>query len=50
MIDKLLDFVRKTNPEMTKEKLIFELHQSKYSSIAICMVVQSKNSKFKNIN
>lgn len=37
-IDDLLMFVRKTNPTMTKEKLIEELKKSRYSTIALCIV------------
>ena len=40
-IDKLLEYVRKTNPTMTKEKLIEELGKSRYSSIALVMVSQN---------
>lgn len=40
-IDKLLEYVRKTNPEMTKEKLIKELGKNRYSSIALVMVSQN---------
>lgn len=31
-IDKLLKIVQKTNPTMTKEKLIYELSQCRYVS------------------
>lgn len=41
MIDKLLKYVRKTNPTMTREKLIEELSKSRYSSIALVMVSQN---------
>ena len=40
-IKKLLDYVRKTNPEMTEKKLIEELSKSRYSSIALVMVSQN---------
>ena len=40
-IDKLLEYVRKTNPTMTKEKLIKELRKNRYSSIALVMVSQN---------
>lgn len=39
-LDKLLEYVQKTNPTMTKEKLIDELSKSRYSSIALVMVSQ----------
>ena len=40
-LDKLLEYVRKTNPTMTREKLIEELGKSRYSSIALVMVSQN---------
>ena len=40
-INKLLEYVQKTNPTMTKEKLIEELGKSRYSSIALVMVSQN---------
>ena len=40
-LDKLLEYVQKTNPAMTKEKLIEELCKSRYSSIALVMVSQN---------
>ena len=41
-LDKLLEYVRKTNPGMTKEKLIEELGKCHYSSFAL--VFTMKNS------
>ena len=40
-LDKLLEYVQRTNPTMTKEKLIEELSKSRYSSIALVMVSQN---------
>ena len=40
-IDKLLGYVRKTNPKMDKKTLIEELGKSRYSSIALVMVSQN---------
>lgn len=40
-INKLLEYVKRTNPAMTNEKLIEELGKSRYSSIAIVMVSQN---------
>lgn len=40
-LDELLEYVRKTNPTMTKEKMIEELSKSRYSSIALVMVSQN---------
>lgn len=44
-IDDLLMFVRKTNPTMTKEKLMQELKKSKYSTIALCVVCKNSSEK-----
>ena len=40
-INKLLEYVQKTNPTMTREKLIEELGKSRYSSIALVMVAEN---------
>lgn len=40
-LDKLVEYIQKTNPEMTEEKLIDELCKSRYSSIALVMVSQN---------
>ena len=40
-LDKLLEYVQRTNPTMTKEKLIEELNKNRYSSIALVMVSQN---------
>ena len=40
-LDKLLEYVQRTNPTMTKENLIEELSKSRYSSIALVMVSQN---------
>ena len=40
-LDKLVEYVQKTNPTMTREKLIEELSKSRYSSIALVMVSQN---------
>lgn len=40
-LDKLLKYVQRTNPTMTREKLIEELGKSRYSSIALIMVSQN---------
>ena len=44
-IDKLLEYVQKTNPTMTREKLIEELSKNRYSSIALVMVAQNKRQE-----
>ena len=40
-LNELLEYVQRTNPTMTREKLIKELSINRYSSIALVMV--SKN-------
>lgn len=40
-INKLLEYVQRTNPTMTREKLIEELGKNRYSSIALVMVSQN---------
>ena len=40
-LDKLLEYVQKTNPTMTKEKLIDELSKSRYSSNALVMIAEN---------
>ena len=40
-LNKLVEYVQKTNPTMTREKLIEELGKNRYSSIAIVMVLQN---------
>ena len=40
-LDKLLEYVQRTNLTMTKEKLIEELSINRYSSIALVMVSQN---------
>ena len=40
-INKLLEYVQRTNPTMTKEKLIEELSINRYSSIALVMIAEN---------
>lgn len=40
-LDKLLKYVQKTNPTMTREKLIEELSINRYSSIALVMIAEN---------
>ena len=40
-LNELVEYVQKTNPTMTKEKLIEELSINRYSSIALVMVSQN---------
>lgn len=40
-INKLLEYVQRTNPTITREKLIDELSKNRYSSISLVMVSQN---------
>ena len=40
-LDKLVEYVQKTNPTMTREKLIEELSINRYSSIALVMIAEN---------
>ena len=40
-LDELLEYVQKTNPTMTREKLIEELSINRYSSVALVMIVEN---------
>lgn len=40
-LDKLLEYVQRTNMTITKEKLIEELDKNRYSSIALVVVSQN---------
>ena len=40
-LNELVEYVQKTNPTTTKEKLIEELSINRYSSIALVMVSQN---------
>lgn len=46
-IDDLLRYIRKTNPEMTKERLIEELGKCHYSTVGLIMTWQ--NSKKQSV-
>ena len=39
-IKEILEFVRKTNPEMTEERLVKELEKSRYSAGALIVTLQ----------
>ena len=41
-IDKILKYIRRTNPEMTRKKLIEELGQSYYIAKALVIVSNQK--------
>ena len=40
-LNKLIEYVQKTNPEMTEKKLIEELSINRYSSIALVMIAEN---------
>ena len=40
-LDKLVKYVQKTNPTMTREKLIEELSINRYSSNALVMIAEN---------
>ena len=40
-LNELVEYVQKTNPTMTKEKLIEELGINLYSSIALVMIAEN---------
>ncbi len=40
-LNKLVEYVQKTNPTITRKKLIEELNKSRYSSIALVVVSQN---------
>ena len=40
-LDKLLEYVQRTNLTITREKLIDELSKSRYSSIDLVMVAEN---------
>ena len=42
-IDELLKDVRKSNPEITRERLIFELSQSRYSTLGLWNTYKQNN-------
>lgn len=44
-INELLKYVQKTNPTMTKEKLIEELSKCRYSAIGLIMVWQNSEKQ-----
>lgn len=41
-IEELLKIIKKTNPDMTRDRMLAELKESKYSSIALVMSLESK--------
>lgn len=48
-IDRLLEYIHRTNPEMTRQKLIEELGESDYSAKSIYFLA-IQNSKIRSRN
>ena len=44
-LDKLLKYVKKTNPTMTKDELVKKLNESYVSSFALIMTFTCSNTK-----
>lgn len=44
-IDELLKYVQKTNPEMTRERLIYELEQCRYSAAGLIVAWQNSEKQ-----
>lgn len=44
-IDELLDDIRKSNPEMTRERLICELSVSRYSTASLLNTFENSKPK-----
>lgn len=42
-IDKILKYVQQTNPEMTKERLIYELGECRYTAKSLIFTAESVN-------
>lgn len=40
-VERILECVRKTNPSMTKDKLIEELSKCRYSAVALVMICEN---------
>lgn len=40
-VETILELVHKTNPQMTKDKLIEELFKCRYSAIALVMICEN---------
>lgn len=44
-IERILECVRKTNPDMTRDKLIDELSKCLYSAVALVMVCENDKKR-----
>lgn len=47
-IDRILECVRKTNPQMTEKKLIEELSKCRYSAVSLVMVCENDRKSARN--
>lgn len=47
-IKRILEYVRKTNPTMTKDKLLEELSKCRYSAVALVMVCENDKNLLQN--
>lgn len=45
-IDKILEYVRRTNPQMTRERLIEELGDCEYSAKSLLFTFRNNFSEF----
>lgn len=44
-INELLKIIQKTNPDMTKDKLIAELSKENYIRTSLCLIFQNQKKK-----
>lgn len=44
-INELLKYVQKTNPGMTREQLLYELNQCRYSAVGLIIVWENSERK-----
>ncbi len=44
-VDKLLEYVQKTNPTMTRERLIEELGKCRYSTLGLIIVWENSEKQ-----
>lgn len=44
-LNELLEYIQRTNPTMTREKLIEELDKCRYSAVALVMVFENNKEK-----
>ena len=44
-MNELLEYIRRTNPEMTMERMLYELSQSVYAAKAVIFTAQNQVKK-----